>query len=268
MIGLSCVGLALALLAWWPRDPSVAAARRLGRAQSRPTGAPGWLLPAAGLVSVLVLLIALAPGLAVWAVPGLAVVSTAGWLLRRERAERARRAAADEVVHACQALASQLKVGDIPARALAAVAADAPLLAPVAAAQAIGGDVPAALRAIAKQPGCAGLAGLARSWQLCEQTGAPVAQAAERVAEGLRLDAAAERLVAGELAGPRATGRMLAALPLLGVGLGYLAGGDPIDFLLHSWFGQLCLAAALCLVCAGLVWTTLLGSAAASPAEQ
>ena len=72
---------------------------------------------------------------------------------------------------------------------------------------------------------------MARSWQLCQVTGAPIADAANRVADGLRADAATERLVAAELAAPRASGRMLAALPVLGIGLGFVGGGNPIDFL-------------------------------------
>ena len=267
MIGLACLMFGLVLWAWWPGDPSGAAGRRLGQAVERGAGPPAWLAPLLGVLGGLAVVGLLVPGLLVWVVPGVVVSATAGWLLRRGRAERARRAAADEVVHACQGLASQLKVGDIPARALAAIAADAPLLAPVAAAQAIGGDVPAALRAVARRPGCGGRAGLARSWQLCETTGAPVAQAAERVAEGLRMDAAAERLVAGELAAPRATGKLLAGLPLLGIAMGYLTGGDPVDFLINQPLGRIALAAAICLVCAGLVWTTLLGSAPVEVAE-
>ena len=97
-------------------------------------------------------------------------------------------------------------------------------------------------------------------------TGAPIADAANRVADGLRSDAAAERLVEAELAAPRASGRMLAALPALGIALGYVSGGDPIAFLSGTWVGQLCLAAAVCLVCAGLVWTTLLSRV--GPADE
>lgn len=213
----------------------------------------GWLLAGLGVLGLA------APRLLVWVVPGLVAVLTAGWLIAQSRAERQRQTNAEEVVQACQAVAAQLRVGDIPAVALARVAADSPLLAPVAATQAIGADVPAALRAAGQQPGGAGLASLGRAWQLCQLTGAPVARAANQVADSLRAEAAAERLVASELAAPRASGRLLAGLPLLGLGMGFAGGGNPIDFLTGTLVGQLCLAAAVCLVCAGLVWTTLLG---------
>ena len=84
----------------------------------------------------------------------------------------------------------------------------------------------------------------------------------------MRAEAAAERLVASELASPRATGKMLALLPLLGIGLGFAGGGDPLVFLLGGLVGRICLAAAVCLVCAGLVWTTLLGRLPGEQADQ
>ena len=268
MIGLACASFATACVLWWPADPSGRAAAWLtGPATSkRRVVSAGSLLPLLVAAGVIVATAVVTPQALVWLVPALVCVCTVGWLVGQARTEHSRREAADEVVQACQAVAAQLRVGDVPARALARVAADSPLLQPVAATQAIGGDVPAALRAVAGSPGCHGLSGLARSWQLCQVTGAPIADAANRVADGLRSDAAAERLVEAELAAPRASGRMLAALPALGIALGYVSGGDPIAFLSGTWVGQLCLAAAVCLVCAGLVWTTLLSRV--GPADE
>ena len=269
MTELACLSLVIAGKALWNPDPSSRLAGRLTRpAKSNGSDGPGWSTRVLSMIGVLVAIAFVAPRLLVWVAPSLAATLTVGWLVTQSRGERDRRAAADEVVQACQALAAQLRVGDIPARGLARVALDSPLLQPVAATQAIGGDVPAALRSVASRPGCEGLLGLARSWQLCQQTGAPIAQAANRVAEALRSDAAAERLVAAELAGPRATGRMLAGLPVLGLGLGFVGGGNPVDFLTHVLIGQVCLAGAICLVCVGLIWTTVLGGAGHSGDDQ
>lgn len=259
MTWVACAGLAVCCWAFLPAAPGGRVVALFNEAGPRERGGPpGWLrwgwMVGLGLVVGLV-----APRLLVWLVPGLVAVACAVWLITQARDERERHARADEVVQACQALAAQLRAGDIPARALSRVALDSPLLAPVAATQAIGGDVPAALHAVSERPGCGGLAALGRAWQLCQQTGAPVARAAKQVAESLHADASAERLVAGELAAPRASGRMLAALPLMGIGMGFVGGGDPIRFLTTTLPGQICLAAAVCLVCAGLVWTTLLG---------
>lgn len=260
MIAVACLSFGAWLLAWWPPTPSRRVASWLaGRGQARrPPGSSYWPILLAGLAGLGVVWVLVPAGL-VWAVPAMVVSGTIGWLVVGARAEKRRHDNAAEVVQACLAVAAQLRVGDIAAVALARVAADSPLLAPVAATQVIGGDVPAALRAVAVRPGCAGLASLARSWQLCQLTGAPIAAAATRVAEGLRAEAAAERLVAAELAAPRASGRLLALLPVLGVGLGFVAGGNPVEFLLGTFGGQICLVAAISLVCAGMVWTTRLG---------
>ena len=268
MIVLACAALAGCLICWWPANPSARAATRMKPAD-RPrlsTRRNRWrhlLLPTLGIAFSGYL----APRLLLWTVPASVVILTVGWLVANGRAERLRRRNSEEVVQACLAVATQLRVGEIPSSALRRVAADSLLLQPVAAAQQIGGDVPAALRIAAAEPGCSGLAALGRSWQLCQVTGAPIADAAFRVAEGLRAEAATERLVAAELASPRATGRLPAFLPLMGIGLGFTAGGDPVAFLVGSLPGRVCLAIAVCLVCAGLVWTTLLGRAPANEGE-
>lgn len=269
MIGVACLGLALTGLLCWPADPSRRAAVWLaGASPGRGRAAPSWLAGTLGVLGVIAAVALVAPRWLVWVVPGLAAVGAVSWLIGQSRAERARRDGAEEVVQACQAIAAQLRVGDIPARALATVAVESPLLRPVAATQAIGGDVPAALRAVAARPGCGGFFALARSWQLCQWTGAPIADAAVSVAEALRAEASAERLVGAELAAAKASGRMMAALPGLGVGMGFVGGGDPLEFLTGTLPGQICLAAAICLVSAGLVWTNLLGRGPAESAER
>lgn len=260
MIALACLSLVAACWAMWPAEPSKRGKTFLdGTEVPRRLGGRTWLRRGASLAGLLGAVTLVAPRTLVWVLPALVASVTISWLIAQANAEKARRSASDEVVQVCQAVAAQLRSGDIPARALARVAVDSPLLQPVAATQAIGGSVPAALQALAARPGCGGLASLARSWQLCQITGAPIAQAASRVAEGMREDAAAARMVAAELAAPRATGRMLAALPALGIGLGFVSGGDPLDFLCGTLIGQACFAGAICLVSAGLVWTTLLG---------
>ncbi len=267
MIGLACLAGLLACWTLAPTSPTLRLRSVLGEARPGARPVPGWLpgLGAIGFVGLGLLLVA--PRTLVWAVPLAVATLTAVWLVRQARSVRLRRAATAEVVEVCQAVAAQLRVGQIPAATMARVAVDSPLLRPVAASQAIGGDVSEALHALAVRPGCEGLAELARSWRLCERTGAPVADAVGRVANGLRADAAAERQVQAELAVARATGRLLALLPGLGIGLGYLSGGDPVRFLVGTSIGQLCLAAAICLVCVGLIWTTLLAEPAGSGRE-
>ena len=57
------------------------------------------------------------------------------------------------------------------------------------------------------------------------------------------------------MAGPRATARLLALLPVLGIGFGMLLGGDPLAWLMTSTIGRLCLAGGILLTLAGLWWT-------------
>lgn len=54
-----------------------------------------------------------------------------------------------------------------------------------------------------------------------------------------------------QLAGPRATVRVLALLPLIGLGMGLLMGADPVGFLLGTPWGWACLVLAALLEAAG-----------------
>jgi tight adherence protein B len=64
-----------------------------------------------------------------------------------------------------------------------------------------------------------------------------------------------------EIAAASTTVRMLALLPLLGIGLGYTLGADPLDTLLHSAVGSASALLALGLQVAGLLWAERLASA-------
>lgn len=197
-----------------------------------------------------------------WAGTLLAVVGTVGWLVWQEvRARRRQRAQAD-VARAMRVLSGQLRIGAVPARALARAAEQSPALEHAAATLTIGGDVTRALRTAAEVDGREGLLSLARGWELCERTGAPIAALAAQVSEQTRTQRAASQLVASELAGPRATARLLALLPLLGILLGRIAGGDPVSFLLGTAMGQLCLLAGVVLACVGVLATEHMAAAA------
>jgi tight adherence protein B len=68
--------------------------------------------------------------------------------------------------------------------------------------------------------------------------------------------------VRARMAGPRASGTVLAVLPVLGVLLGSGMGADPVRVLCTGSFGQLLLAVGTTLICAGLLWVTKLTSRA------
>lgn len=112
------------------------------------------------------------------------------------------------------------------------------------------------------------------SLRMSESAGAPLATSLERAAEHAEecIDALLGRQSA--LAAPRATGRILSWLPLLGLGLGVLMGSDPVGVLTGSILGALTGLLGLGLAFAGRRWTAALvhraeaESAASHGAEQ
>ena len=96
------------------------------------------------------------------------------------------------------------------------------------------------------------------SLRMSECAGAPLATSLERAAEHAeeRIDALLGRQSA--LAAPRATGRILSWLPLLGLGLGVLMGSDPVGVLTGSILGALTGMLGLGLALAGRRWTAAL----------
>jgi tight adherence protein B len=201
------------------------------------------------------------------AVVGAAVTIAGGTVVRiavlHARDRSAQRAQSD-VARACGILASYVRVGQVPAEALVLVATECPVLAEAAAVQQIGGNVPDALRSRSVRAGHGGLLDLARAWQVSSSTGAPMAPALEEVASGLAADESLRSVVSAELAAPRSTGKLMAVLPLVGVGLGYLLGGRPLEWLVAGPAGWACLLLGLLLAAGGVLWIERLARAAAA----
>ena len=116
----------------------------------------------------------------------------------------------------------------------------------------MGGDVPEALRADAGDEQL--LISLAALWQVSEGSGAAMAAALDRLIDGARDAAQVRWEVAAQLAGPRATAKVLSLLPLVGVGLGVAMGANPLGFLMGTVWGWGCLVLATLFEAAGLVW--------------
>lgn len=236
---LACVLLAaLAVALWVPPSPRRALARRdVGRsppARLHPTVDPVRRVPGA-----------------------VASVHRARNRLRaawQSRGQAARRRAS--TVELCTAFGAELRAGAMPADAVARAVASLPgLCDEVGRVAALGGDVAPALRAAAARPGTEGLAHLAAAWSVAELTGAGLARGCDRVVASLRDEQALRREVTAQLAGARATARLLGVLPLFGLVLGAGIGGRPWEFLLGTPYGLGCLAVGLTLVAVGLWWT-------------
>ncbi len=194
----------------------------------------------------------------------LAAWAASRWRRRRwrEAAVAARRQAVSEL---CATLAGELHAGRTPAQALrwAATECGDPVLAarlPGVADRPEG--APAALAGLAALPGGEDLRQLAACWQVAEGVGAGLAAALDRLAAALRANEALRAEVAVELAGARATARLLAALPVVGLLLGTAIGADPTRVLLRTWPGLACLGLGLTLAVAGLRWTDRIAHAA------
>ncbi len=179
---------------------------------------------------------------------------------RRSAATSRRRA---QVVEACEALLGELRSGRPLAASVRGAAETAPLLHPVASVTRLGGDVPDALRALARSPGAEGLARLAAAWSLCADTGSGLAVAVEHQLATARADLEVERSVQAELASARATARLVAVLPLVVLLAAQGIGASPWAFLLDTPAGLTCLGLGGTFGFAGLAWIERIGRDAA-----
>ncbi|GAA3443535.1 type II secretion system F family protein [Planomonospora venezuelensis] len=180
--------------------------------------------------------------------------SRASWPAGRAEAWRAASA------ELCQGLAAELAAGRTAGEALTRAVAAAALPDPVAfrsviAAARDGGDVPAALLAAAPDRGGEGLRRLAVCWQASATAGGGLSVLVDRVAASLREAEAHRRDVATQLAGARATARLLAGLPALGLLMAAGLGMRPFGFLFGGPAGAGCLVLGAALDGCGLWWT-------------
>lgn len=254
--------LAFAAAGWLLAGPVPGRALR-GAAPGHPHRRTHLVLTGAGVVTGTLLVLALAgPRAAGFVTMAEFVLGTGSYLVWCRAGDRRRSRAVAEVTRAGAVVAGLLRIGLVPEQAVPVAAQECAVLVEAAAALAVGADAGAALRTTGRRAGHEGLVSLARAWDLCRLSGAPVAPVIDRVAESLREDRATAAVVAAELAGPRATGQLLAFLPVIGLGLGYLVGGDPLGFLTGTPAGELCLIAGVGLACAGIVWTERLAGVA------
>jgi tight adherence protein B len=190
--------------------------------------------------------------------------------LRRQRRARSREQLGAAVVELCRATAAELRAGRhvTDAFATAALAAPAALAESLRPAVTVGrrgdaADLTAVVVACAARDGCGGLRKLAACWRVAAVSGAALAPAIDRVADALQDEIDVGRDVTSALAGPRATVRVLAGLPVIGLLLGTAIGARPLDFLLHTGPGLGCLLAAGTFDIAGVAWARRIARAPA-----
>ncbi len=203
----------------------------------------GWLMPSANPEAVLLVLI-----LVMAAIP-------AATLVRRQRRTRAAALVSDRVLETAELLAAELSAGLSPGLALQHAAQSWPSLEPVAEAERLGADVPAAWRTLAElTSGAADLRLVGAGWDAAVRTGGGLAEATGRVATSIRANRASDRLIASELASARATSRLVAGLPVVALLMGTSEDSHPVEFLVSDPVGLACLAGGLAFGLAGLWW--------------
>ncbi|KRF32997.1 type II secretion system F family protein [Yonghaparkia sp. Soil809] len=126
-----------------------------------------------------------------------------------------------------------------------------------------GAPLSESLAAVAREHG-AGWRALAAAWSVASISGAPLAPALTAFAQAVRDRTAAQRDIEVALAGPRATARIVLALPLVAVGLALLAGADLAASLAHP-IGVASIATGLALGVLARVWMRRMLRAASPP---
>ncbi len=163
-------------------------------------------------------------------------------------------------------VAAQVRAGAEPTTAWAAAVelCDAPLSTtdPVAALRSltVGQPWPSGPQRGARAS-TADAAAAAAAWDLAQTTGAPLAGLLDSVARTVRAERDDQAALEAALAGPRATARLLLALPVAGVGLGELVGAHPVGVLLTTAPGRACAVGGVVLLIAGRWWMRALVNA-------
>lgn len=158
---------------------------------------------------------------------------------------------------ALRALSSELRAGSSPSEALSRAAGNPPIWPHALAAARFGEPVNRGFMSdAALSPDLASaLRQLAACWHVGVTRGAGLAVSVERLSLSLRAQQELQSTLRNELAAPRATSRMLAFLPIVGVAMGYLLGADPIAWFFGSSAGIFVLAIAVSLTLVGTMWT-------------
>ncbi len=178
------------------------------------------------------------------------LIDATGQTLQRRRRERLQAAQLAVVV---EILAAHVRAGRSLRQALADAAADVPepaagRVAEAAAAAALGAPADEALRALGASRDVAYLAAAVR---LHTRSGGDLALLLERMAELLHERAAQRRAAEVATAQARATGRIVTAMPALGVAALYLVDRSGFDLLVRSPLGWVALAGSAGLAAVG-----------------
>ena len=175
-------------------------------------------------------------------------------LARRRSRSRPR---GEQLAEALRTLAAELRAGSAPSEALIRSTGSPPLWPSAISAARFGEPIDAGFRADAERDPelSEALRQLAACWHVGINRGSGLVVSLDRLVLSLRAQQEVRGMVRNELAAPRATVRMLAFLPVVGVAMGYLLGADPVSWFLGTSVGLLVLALAIGLTVLGAIWT-------------
>ena len=261
MTSAALTATAAALLSW-PGNQAPARLKALtatGTTRHWPRPNPAVLIATA----VVTALVTFGVGLAL-AVTIAALTVRARWRARTRTRDRI--AAIESIADAIHGLTAELRAGAHPVAAAESAARDATepaatILRTIASTTRLDGDL---TRLLDRYP-IPTLRPLITAWRVAENNGVPLGA----VLEAVRADVTGRirfiHQVRARMAGPRASGAVLAGLPALGVVLGETMGAQPVHVLLTNPFGQAMLVIGTALVCLGLRWIDKLTSQAVLP---
>lgn len=209
--------------------------------------------------------------------PGPAVAITVGgitartqWRARNQTQNRI--TAAESIADAIHGLVAELRAGAHPVAAAESAARDAAapanaVLTAIATTARMDGDLTSVLdRFTTNSPTpVPALRPLINAWTLAQRHGLPLADVLAAVQADIAGRVRFAQKVKARMAGPRASGAVLAALPALGVLLGETMGANPLHVLFANPLGQTLLATGTTLICLGIHWTNRLTTQAVLP---
>lgn len=260
--------LAAGAVLTWPRPtaaPRLKSLRpnlvRARRPWPRPT--PATVIATAALM----VLVVLGPGPAI-AIAIAGITARAQWRARARTHQRI--AAAEAMSEAIHGMVAELRAGAHPVAAAESAAQDAKppadaVLAAMATTARLDGDMATVQARFADDTSVPALRPLTNAWTLAQTQGLPLADILDAVRADLAGQVRFAKKVKARMAGPQASGAVLAGLPILGVLLGEAMGAGPLHVLLTNPLGQALLVVGTALICLGLHWINKLTTQAVIP---
>lgn len=189
-----------------------------------------------------------------------AIASATAWnRSRKARLQRAHRQELGSLISGLEVVIGELRVGSHPAIACSTAASEcsgsvARAFTSASGRARLGGLAHESFK-LAGSPVSDELGRLSSAWRVADEHGlALVGLLAAVRGDMLARNRFRDRTQAA-LAGARATGTVLACLPIVGVLLGQMMGAAPIEVLLGGGIGGILLMLGTGLACAGLMWT-------------